>query len=110
MTDVELATIFREAQAQANAAAPGDDGGTCNMDGVVIQPGRQSWLLKRAMTKAGLSQDASFKWLGASTYFLHLNYSGQGNQRARMSSAAYKHIHAALKGSDFVVWHWQQMD
>jgi hypothetical protein len=108
-TPDELATILREAQSKANAAAPGDDGGTCNLDDVVLQPGRHIGRMKKAFAVLGWRVDG-FKWLGATTYFCGFHYAGQAAQRERMANAAYNHLKEALTNDDIWVGHWQQMD
>jgi hypothetical protein len=109
-TSEQLAQIFREAQTAADAVQEGDDGGTCNLDSVVLQPRNSTMRLKKAFELLGWDYGNGFNWLGAKSHFSGLRFRGQGNMRARMAKAAYDYIRTALLNDSIMVWHWQQMD
>lgn len=90
---------FKEAIIKANKAAieaskPEDDGGTCNLDSVVIDfTGWRSTAIEQLASETGIyigTKLSSRMWKGCC--FIHFAMDGMGNNRTRMVEAAYKSL------------------
>ncbi|TCL40021.1 hypothetical protein EV210_101221 [Anaerospora hongkongensis] len=84
-----------KARLAAIDAMPGDDGGSCNLDTLVLRvpKGREKLVLK-AIKAAGLHCRGKSDWLGP-CYFVSGPTGGQGNGRTRTVTAMEK----SLKGN-----------
>jgi hypothetical protein len=102
---------YRKAQEVAIAAANangGEDGGTCNLDGVFIRvPRANEGMLKAALSARGIHISSKVhSWIYGTGYLINASCGGQANRRDRATTAMYNH----LKAAGYDVSHWQQMD
>lgn len=92
-----LAELFRLGKAAADEAGKDEeDGGTCNHDCPAIRvPGMRHTAIEQAAALAGVTV-TDFTWMGGQRwYWVNPGIVGQGNRRARMSTAADRAMKAA---------------
>lgn len=84
----ELAEALKAAAIAAQAASQGEDGGTCNLDSVILRvpKGTRFDTIKSAAVLAGINVSET-TWFGRG-FFLNFDVRGQGNARSRGAEAA----------------------
>lgn len=102
-----FSTAIKEAQIAANAVNTGEDGGTCNFDNPVIDfTGWTKKDIEILVSEAGIKIGDKMSGYWRNCRKIYFDLKGQGNNRARMSTAAYK----KLKEFGIPALHYQQMD
>lgn len=102
-----LAKLLKEANQEAQSFKHIEDGGTCNLDSLVINlKGVRKNMIELLESESGFktSKIHSKWWVGY--YFVFLNFSGQGNRNTMMVEKAKKYL--AEKGVNCAVYY--QMD
>ena len=96
---------LKKANNKAKEAFKGDDGGTCNLDSVIIKLRRWSEEeIKEASVASGVRISGKLNsnyWNGYR--FLSFETKGQANERTRMTEAAYKEMR--LLGYDVCMYY-----
>lgn len=102
------ADAIKAAQIAANEANQPEDGGTCNMDSVVIDfTGWRDTAIQQVAALSGISiGDKLSSWMWKGSCFINFNVNGQGNNRSRMVEAA----HRKLKELEIPASVYYQMD
>jgi hypothetical protein len=88
------ANAIKEAVKAADSASVIEDGGTCNLDSVVIDfTGWRQTSIRSLAEKAGVTiSDKLSGWMWKGSCFVNIPTSGQGNNNTRMVEAAVKKL------------------
>jgi uncharacterized protein YqgV (UPF0045/DUF77 family) len=88
------ANAIKEAVKAADSASVIEDGGTCNLDSVVIDfTGWRQTAIRTVAEKAGVEiGDKLSSWMWKGSCFVNIPTNGQGNNNTRMVEAAVKKL------------------
>lgn len=89
-----LNDLIKAKEAAKVAAESGDDGGTANLDSLVLRlPGARETKVLETIRTAGLYCRKKREWIGPG-YFISHGYGGQGDRNARAVKAMDKSLTA----------------
>lgn len=88
------ANAIKEATAAAAGASANEDGGTCNLDSIVIDfTGWRQTSIQALAEKTGVTiSDKLSGWMWKGSCFVNIPTNGQGNNNTRMVEAAVKKL------------------
>lgn len=89
----EIAAALKEAQKAAALASTADDGGTCNLDSVIIDfKGWRQKKIDELIAKSGIGIGDALSGWHKGFRFIRFEVMGQGNNRTRTVKAAKRKL------------------